>query len=266
MVFYATKPPYTCAHLTNNKIPLRNNNNVTTGRSDVLEGCTRRAALCGTNHRACRKRAHAACVVDSSVQSDRSSCTRVLRNVIVTTVRPYDRSRVVCIYYARTGTPRVTYFRCSAVLPATPSAPMYHHRNNAVARTSVVDPTIASASIAVHDGFATVRRPHHYVGHKRRRAAGTAIGLQHLEPVTEHVAGGGGEQQHDREQLLYASLRPKSSYAAPAALPPLPSDVPWWEIATRRRPKSCADFASAVSDTNDKVPRECRKIKSIRVE
>lgn len=128
---------------------------------------------------------------------------------------------------------------------------MYHHRNNAVGRTAVVDPTIVGASTAVHDGFATVRRPHHYVGHKRRRPAATAVGLQLLEPVTEHVAGGGTEQ----EQLLYASLRPESSYAAAAALPPLPSDVPWWEIATRRRPKSCADFASVASDTNGKVQR-----------
>lgn len=129
---------------------------------------------------------------------------------------------------------------------------MYHQQRNTVARTAVADPTAGGGtSTAVHDGFATVRRPHHYVGHKRRRAA-AATGL-HLEPVSEHVVG--GEQK--KQQLLYASLgRPKSYTAvasAAAALPPLPSDVPWWEIATRRRPKSCADFAS-VSDNNEKVP------------
>jgi len=114
----------------------------------------------------------------------------------------------------------------------------HHHHNNTIGRTAVAaDP----ASTAVHDGFATVRRPHHYVGHKRRRAA---VGL-HLEPVSEHV---GGEQLQ-----LYAGLRPKSCAGTVAALPPLPSDVPWWEIATRRRPKSCADFGSASSDNTEKV-------------
>lgn len=119
-----------------------------------------------------------------------------------------------------------------------------HHHNNTIVRTTVAaDP----ASTAVHDGFATVRRPHHYVGHKRRRAATAAVGL-HLEPVSEHV---GGEQLQ-----LYAGLRPKSytgATIASAAAPPLPSDVPWWEIATRRRPKSCADFGSASSDDTEKV-------------
>lgn len=118
-----------------------------------------------------------------------------------------------------------------------------------VARTTAADHPMAGGgtSTAVHDGFATVRRPHHYVGHKRRRSA-AAMGL-HLEPVSEHVVG--GEQ---KQQQLYSSLRPKSYTAATAtaALPPLPSDVPWWEIATRRRPKSCADFVS-VSDNNEKV-------------
>ncbi|CAI6368965.1 unnamed protein product [Macrosiphum euphorbiae] len=117
----------------------------------------------------------------------------------------------------------------------------HHHHNNTIGRTAVAaDP----ASTAVHDGFATVRRPHHYVGHKRRRAATAAVGL-HLEPVSEHV---GCEQLQ-----LYAGLRPKSCAGAAAALPPLPSDVPWWEIATRRRPKSCADFGSASSDNTEKA-------------
>lgn len=124
---------------------------------------------------------------------------------------------------------------------------MYQQRNTAAA---LVDPKPrGGASTAVHDGFATVRRPHHYVGHKRRRAA-ASVGL-HLEPVSEHVAG----EQQQKQQLpsLYAGgPRPKSSYDAASALPPLPSDVPWWEIATRRRPKSCADFASS-SDTVEKV-------------
>lgn len=115
----------------------------------------------------------------------------------------------------------------------------HHNNNNTIVRTAVAaDP----ASTAVHDGFATVRRPHHYVGHKRRRAAAAAIGL-HLEPVSEHV---GGEQ-------LHSGPRPKSYTGAATALPPLPSDVPWWEIATRRRPKSCADFGSTSSDDTDKV-------------
>lgn len=114
---------------------------------------------------------------------------------------------------------------------------MYRQRNAAAEPTAAGD-----ASAAVHDGFATVRRPHHYVGHKRRRAAGL---LLHLEPVTEHVVGGGGGQQ---QRPPCAGHRPKSSYNAATALPPLPSDVPWWEIATRRRPKSCADFVSASSD------------------
>lgn len=107
----------------------------------------------------------------------------------------------------------------------------------------------------VHDGFATVRRPHHYVGYKRRRAAAIAGGGGgvYLEPVTEHVVGGG-------EQQRFLGPRPKSSYTTAggttiaAALPSLPSDVPWWEIATRRRPKSCADFTITASDNNgDKV-------------
>lgn len=131
---------------------------------------------------------------------------------------------------------------------------MYHQqRNTVIARTASADRPSAGGgtSTAVHDGFATVRRPHHYVGHKRRRAA-AAAGL-HLEPVSEHVVGGGGGEQEQKQQL-YAGVRPKSSYIA--ALPPLPSDVPWWEIATRRRPKSCADFAS-VPDNNEKVLLLC---------
>lgn len=117
-------------------------------------------------------------------------------------------------------------------------SPMYRQR------AAAADPTGGGdASTAVHDGFATIRRPHHYVGHKRRRAAGL-----HLEPVSEHVVGGGGGGG-EQQRPSCAGHRPKSSYnAAAAALPPLPSDVPWWEIATRRRPKSCADFVSASSD------------------
>lgn len=120
---------------------------------------------------------------------------------------------------------------------------MYQQRNTAVDLKSR-----GGASTAVHDGFATVRRPHHYVGHKRRRAA-ASVGL-HLEPVSEHVVG--EQQQKQQPSSLYAGHRPKSSYDTAAALPPLPSDVPWWEIATRRRPRSCADFTSA-SDNVEKV-------------
>lgn len=124
---------------------------------------------------------------------------------------------------------------------------MYCQRNAAVTRIGgPADPMSGGqTSTAVHDGFATVRRPHHYVGLKRRRATAAAVmGLAHLEPVTEHV---GDEQQ--QQQQLQPYVRPKSSYGT--ARPPLPSDVPWWEIATRRRPKSCADFGATAK--NDKV-------------
>lgn len=145
-----------------------------------------------------------------------------------------------------------------AQCPVNAANMMYHQQRNTVARTAVADHPSAGGgtSTAVHDGFATVRRPHHYVGHKRRRAA-AAMGL-HLEPVSEHVVGGGEQKQ---KQQLYASLRPKSYTSAAAALPPLPSDVPWWEIATRRRPKSCADFAS-VSDNNEKLDEKVKVLPS----